>query len=93
MFGPKNAYFNVLGKGFNSRQADEGTIGQASWDERGREVTDTRRDACNPSSNCSSNANLSNSGLYSMQNESYTHDTNSSSLSNLSSLHDKSFTQ
>jgi len=31
-FGPKNAYFKVLGRGFNSRKEDEGALGRDSLD-------------------------------------------------------------
>ena len=60
--GPKNAYFKVLGRGFNSRKEDDGALGRWSLDGAGREVRDGRRDACKESSHYSSNANVSNSG-------------------------------
>ena len=45
--GPQNTYLRVLGRGFNSRDEDEGTIRGASWNRDRREEKDKRMNAKN----------------------------------------------
>jgi len=67
-----------LGSGFNSREEYDSTLGRALCDGEGREERDVRINVCNESSYCFGNANVSNSSLYSMQNDSCTHDISAS---------------